>query len=226
VPAYNEEENIAEVIRKIEEVITFPYELVVVNDHSADNTRSIVEGLCCRYKNLKLVDNPLERGFANALRTGFSNSSGDCVVPVMSDLCDDLLTIKTMREKIMEGYDLVCGTRYIKGGARLGGPRIKAFLSFLSGKSLRYLIGIPTCDIPNAFKMYRKTVLEAIDTKSKSFEISMDITVRAYYSGFKICEVPTIWKERAKGKSSFRVSRQLFNYLKVYIWAVVKRLSK
>jgi hypothetical protein len=71
--------------------------------------------------------------------------------------------------------------------------------------------------------MYRKSVLDSVDIESCGFEISMEIPLKAYFLGFKITEVPTIWKERTKGKSSFRMLRLLPNYLKLYFWAISKR---
>ena len=131
-----------------------------------------------------------------------------------------------MFKKINEGCDVVCGARYIKGGARIGGSKIKGFFSCFVGWSLHYLLGIPVHDIANAFKMYRKNVLDSIDIKSKGFEISMEIPLKAYYSGFKITEVPTVWRERTKGKSNFSMFRLLPSYLKLYIWAIFMRLIK
>jgi dolichol-phosphate mannosyltransferase len=96
----------------------------VVNDHSTDAMADLVKGLSARYPNLKLVDNLGDKGFANALRTGFANANNELLVPVMADLCDDLNTIKEMLHKIEQGYDVVCAARYIKGGARIGGPRL------------------------------------------------------------------------------------------------------
>ena len=226
IPAYNEEENITDVINKIEEALGIPHELVVVNDHSIDTTAQLVTRLTRKYNNIRLVENKLPGGFANALKTGFSNVATDIVVPVMADLCDDLHAIKEMFKKINEGCDVVCGARYIKGGARIGGSKIKGLFSCFVGWSLHYLLGIPVHDIANAFKMYRKNVLDSIDIKSKGFEISMEIPLKAYYSGFKISEVPTVWRERTKGKSNFSMFRLLPSYLKLYIWAIFKRLIK
>jgi glycosyltransferase involved in cell wall biosynthesis len=225
VPAHNEQENIAEVIHKIEGSLKMEHELVVVNDHSTDSTPDIVLGLARQYPNLRLVSNPLEGGFANALRTGFSNIRTDLVIPVMADLCDDLATIEAMFKKINEGYDVVCGCRYTDNGARLGGSRLKGFLSCLGGRSIHYLLDIPTYDVANAFKMYRKKVIDSIDIQARSFEISMEMALKAYYAGFKITEVPTVWRERTKGKSNFKVFKLLPGYLKLYIWAVWKKLT-
>jgi glycosyltransferase involved in cell wall biosynthesis len=224
VPAHNEEENIADVITNIEKCLEFSFEIIVINDYSTDKTSDIVIGLSKKYSNLRLVDNKLTPGFANAMKTGFSNINTDIVIPVMADLCDDLTSIPKMLDKINEGYDIVCGSRYIKGGGRLGGSRLKGFLSFWAGSSLSFLLGLPTHDIANAFKMYRKEVIDSIDIKAKAFEISMEIPLKAYYSGFKIAEIPTVWKERAKGKSSFKIFKLLPSYLKLYAWAMYKKI--
>lgn len=226
VPAYNEEDNIAQVISKIEEEVITPHELIVVNDHSTDSTPNIVRGLSSKYPNLKIVENTLEKGFASAIKTGFANVKTKIAIPVMGDLCDDLATIEQMFDTINQGYDVVCGSRYISKGKRLGGSQLKGFLSAAAGKSLYHILGIPTHDIANAFKMYRKKVIDTIKINSKGFEISMELPLKAYYLGFKITEVPTVWRERTKGKSSFRVFKLLPNYLKLYVWAILKRIER
>ncbi len=226
IPAHNEEDNIADVINKIENSVDIPFELIVVNDHSRDNTARLVEELARKYSNVRLAENKLDRGFANAVKTGFSNATGDAFIPIMADLCDDLSIIKKMFHKINEGYAVVCGCRYIKGGARIGGSKVKGFFSSFVGWSLHFLLGIPTHDIANAFKMYRKEVIDSIDIKSRSFEISMEIPLKAYYLGFKLTEIPTVWQERTKGKSTFKMFKMLPNYLKLYIWAIFKSLTR
>lgn len=224
IPAHNEQDNIIEIIKRIEESIKIPHELVVVNDHSIDSTAQLVKQLIGKYGNIRLVENNLNKGFANALKTGFSNINGEVVVPVMADLCDDLFTVEKMLNEINQGYDVVCAARYMKGGKRLGGSRLKAFLSRWGGKSLHYLLGIPTHDIANSFKMYKKAVINTINIESRYFEVSMELVLKAYFLGFKITEVPTAWKERTQGRSTFRVFRLLPSYLKLYFWAVFMKI--
>jgi len=224
IPVHNEEDNIADTVTEIERNLDIPYELIVVDDHSQDNTGGIVNTLVCRYDNIRLVENRNTKGFVNALKAGFDNAKTEVVVAVMGDLCDDLFTIKKMLEKIDAGYDVVCASRYIDGGLRLGGSKVKGFFSRFVGRSMRYLLGVPTCDISNAFKMYRKAVLDKIDIKSKGFEVSMELPLKAYFLGFKITEVPTVWKERTKGKSNFKMFKVLPDYLKLYIWAIIRRI--
>lgn len=225
IPAYNEEENIEDAVCEIESTVAIPHELLIVNDHSNDSTCLRVAALKKKYSNIILIDNQDNPGFANTLKSGFRAASTNVVVAVMGDLCDDMATIGKMFDKINEGYDIVCGSRYLSDGARVGGPKIKGFLSYLGGVSLHYLLGIPTHDLPNAFKMYRKEVLDNIEIESTGFEISMEIPLKAYYQGFKITEVPTVWRGRTKGKTNFKVLKLLPRYLKLYFWAIKKRVT-
>ncbi len=226
VPARNEEENISQVISSIEDRLNFPFELVVVNDHSLDTTARIVLDLAKKYGNISLVENNLPAGFANALKTGLGSVKTEVVVLVMGDLCDDLGTIPLMFDKIKEGFDLVCGSRYIKGGGRIGGSKVKGFFSFFVGRTISMFTGIPARDVANAFKMYRKEVIESINIESTGFEVSMELALKAYFNGFKITEVPTVWREREKGKSSFKMFNLTPNYSRWYLWAVWNKLTK
>ena len=225
IPVYNEKENISQVIEQIGSRIKFPFELIVVNDHSTDRTAEIIAGLAKKFNNIILVENKLMPGFANAVKTGLASARTEVVVLVMGDLCDDLGTIPLMLEKIKEGFDVVCGARYVKGGARIGGSKVKGFFSFFVGKTISIFTGIPTVDVANAFKMYRKEVIESINIESTGFEISMELALKAYFNGLKITEVPTVWREREKGKSSFKMFDLIPNYLKLYLWALKKRMG-
>lgn len=225
IPAFNEEENIKNIVDNVEREIDFAHELVIVNDHSTDDTASIVRKLCEINPNILMVENDLDKGFANALKTGFIRSRGEIVIPVMADLCDDLGSIKEMLDKINSGFDVVCGCRYAGIGARIGGSKLKGFFSSFVGASMNFLIGIPTCDVANAFKMYRRKVIESMKIESRGFEISMEIPLKAFFMGFKITEVPTRWKERERGKSNFKMFRLIPGYSKLYIWAILKKLK-
>jgi len=142
---------------------------------------------------------------------------------VMADGCDDPNTIKEMYEKAKNGYDLVCASRYTKGGRRFGGPKLKGFFSEFVGRSIHLLTRIPTTDVANAFKLYRKTALQKIRIEDSGFAISMEITLKTYFQGYKISEIPTCWKGRKEGKSKFQVLKIAPLYLKWYIWALMKR---
>lgn len=223
IPAHNEEEIIAHTVISLEKEVDLDYEIIVVNDHSCDNTTTVVKQLMKQYSNLKLVDNDIGKGFADALRKGFSVSDSDLIIPIMADLCDDPKSIKDMYDKIREGYDTVCGSRYAKGGGKLGGPWLQSFFSKFVGVSLRLLIGIPTFDVSNSFKCFRKSVLDNIQSSTRGFEISMELALKAYFLGVAITEVPTVWKGRSMGKSKFYLFKAAPEYIKLYFWAISRK---
>lgn len=222
IPAHNERNVIADTIKGIEGALNLEYRIIVVNDYSTDNTSAIVKSLMKDYPNLEFVENDRERGFAGALRKGFAVSTSDLVIPVMADSCDDPGTITEMYKKSLEGFDIVCGSRYMEGGRKLGGPMLQSFFSRFVGCSLRYLIGIPTRDVSNSFKCYRRDVLK-IPTQSDKFDISMEITLKAFFAGYKITEVPTTWKARYIGNSKFYLFKVAPGYIKLYLWAIFKK---
>lgn len=226
IPAHNEEEIIADTIRNIEKELNLDYEIMVVNDHSTDNTASIVSRLTKEYSNLKLVNNDTGRGFADALKKGFNSANSELITPVMADLCDDPKTVAEMHDKAKEGFDIVCGSRYMKGGKKVGGPMLQSFFSRFVGKSLKYLIGIPTSDVSNSFKCYRKNILDSIKIESRGFEISMEITLKAYFSGATITEVATGWQGRSMGKSKFYLFKAAPKYIRLYLWAIFGKKDK
>ncbi|MHA1843611.1 MAG: glycosyltransferase family 2 protein [Promethearchaeota archaeon] len=225
IPAHNEEDSIGNILDEIvkevpQEIIE---EIIVVNDHSIDKTGEIIEKKKREYSlfNIKQIYNDKEPGFANALKKGYQVAKGNLVLHLMGDGCDNIGDITLMFEKFKnEHVDMVCGSRYVKGGERQGGSFLKGFFSRFVGVSLHYIIGIPTRDVSNAFKMYREEILNKIFLKSKGFEVSMELGLRAYLGGFKICEIPTVWKERSQGSSDFKVLVQAPAYIKLYLWAV------
>jgi glycosyltransferase involved in cell wall biosynthesis len=223
IPAFNEEENIEGTLRQLESTLNIPHEVIVVNDHSNDRTQEIVETLAVEFPNVRVVCNLSARGITNALRTGFEAANTDVVVSMMADLCDDPATIPLMLEKIKEGYDVVCGSRYVPGGQKLGGPCLQTFFSRFVGSSLHRWIGLPTCDASNAFKMYRKEVLDQMTIEEAGFASSLEIVVKAFLKNYKITEVPTTWRARKRGKSSFKVFRVARNYIRWYMWAILLR---
>ena len=232
IPAHNEEEVIEERILSLKDVLDtspFEYEILVINDHSTDRTERIVNELASRSSgkailsdSLYIFSNDRPPGFGNALLIGFRRAKGSAVVPVMADLCDDPETIINMAKKINEGYDLVCGSRYCKEGRRIGGPRIQGLFSHFVGKSLHLLIGIPTEDVANAFKMYRRDMLNKLNLKEKGFAISMEAALKFYFAEYKITEVPTVWQGRKRGKSKFSIFKLAGSYIKLYLWALFK----
>jgi len=153
IPAHNEEASLYATISSLEAIVMVPHEVIVVNDHSSDNTAKTIDELSVKFNNIRLINNDTEPGFTNAIKKGFSKARGEMIVLVMADSCDDPHSINEMYKKIMEGYDVVCASRYMKHGKKLGGRFLQTLFSRWSGLSLCYLTGIPTHDASNAFKI-------------------------------------------------------------------------
>lgn len=230
VPAFNEELNILETIKTIKEIqtrVNLPHKLIVVNDNSTDRTREIVKKLQDKYDNLVLINRRGNHGLGRCLNRAYEEVEGGVIVAVMADLADDVNDIPKMIEKIKEGYDLVSASRYIPNGSGEHEDRLKHFLSRFLGKMLQIMIGLPTNDATNAYKLYRASILDKIGfLRSDNYTTGLELTVKAYLNGFKIAEVPTVWNDRAKGKSHFKISRGASEYIRWFLWAVWNRMKR
>lgn len=224
IPVYNEGNNILKTLYELKEKVNEYNKIYVVYDFEEDTTLKALKGVNLRDYKVSLLKNKYGTGALNAIKTGIEESTEDAVLVVMADLSDDLSVANKMFDLIKDGYDVVCGSRYIKGGSQIGGPIIKGLLSRLAGISLHYLTGIPTHDVTNSFKMYSRNALKRINIESTGgFEIGMEITVKTFLNGGKITEVPSTWKDRSDGKSNFKLFRWLPKYIKWYVYAILKR---
>lgn len=221
IPVYNEGDNILKTLSEIEENVKTSHQIFIVYDFEADDTLPVLRKQSLR--NLHLIKNKYGKGVLNAIKTGFESIQEGAVLVVMADLSDDLSKVDEMFSKIQEGYDIVCGSRYMKGGKQIGGPRFKKLLSRFAGISLHRLAGIPTHDVTNSFKMYSFLLLQEIPIESTGgFELGMELVIKAHGKGYKIAEVPSTWRDRSAGESKFKLFRWLPKYLRWYWMALIK----
>lgn len=230
VPAKKEDETILGTLDQIKKRVKTPHKVIVINDSfNGDRTGEIVAKYIKRNKNISVVisrTNP-HPTFASALLLGFNRVKRGFVVPVMADLCDRTEDIDVLYKRMQDGWDIACGSRYINGGGKKGGPLIQSVCSFLVCSFLHYVTGIPTTDVSNAFKMYKKDVLNKVVINAKSgVEVSMAITLQAYFNNAKITEIPTIWIGRTLGKSKFKIIERAPPYYKICLWATKNTLRK
>ncbi|EKE14829.1 MAG: glycosyl transferase, family 2 [uncultured bacterium] len=220
IPVYFEEDNILSELEEIKKKVKTTYEIIVVYDLDNDPTVGVVEKYIKKNKskNIFLKKNNIgsKRGVINAVKTGIYYAKTKIIVVSMADLSDDIGKIDKMYNLIERGFDIVCASRYMKGGRQIGGPFLKNIFSRLAGISLFYL-GLPTHDPTNAFKMYRKSIFSRIKILSDGgFEYSLEVIIKAHKKGLKIAEVPATWRDRAVGKSKFKLLKWLPKYLRWY----------
>ncbi len=224
IPVYNEGENIGDTINAIEEKIKTPHRIYIIYDFDEDNTIPAVKEFFKNGIDLKLVKNPV-KGVVNAIKTGLREAEEDYLLVTMADLSDDYRVVDSMYELMTKEYDIVCGSRYMKGGKQIGGNLAKKTLSRIAGVSLKYITGLPTHDATNSFKLYRKSMLDIIDIESDGgFEIGMEVAIKAHFAGFKVTEVPCVWMDRQKGISRFKIIKWAPKYLRWYFYALKKNL--
>lgn len=220
IPVYNEADNIEKTLATIRSRICEPMKIYIVYDFDEDDTLPVVRQFMEDGWDICLINNHVG-GVVSALKLGLRSVQEEFVLVVMADMSDDLAVVDKMIQKMEQGNDVVCGSRYMPGGKQIGGPLIKKTLSRMAGVSLKHLTGIPTHDITNSFKLYRRTVLDQFDLESNGgFEIGMEIVVKSYICGNRIAEIPSTWRDRTSGVSRFRVAKWLPNYLRWYLLAI------
>jgi uncharacterized protein (TIRG00374 family) len=220
IPAHNEEGNLETLISELVPVLQKhdemqDYEIVIVNDNSTDRTPEIIEGLAGKNLKIKTVHRRSEPGFGNAIREGFKNATGEIIIPIMGDLSDDPHDIPKLVRKIEEGYDIAYGSRFIEGGGTEGYPLAKMAANRAFNNVVRLLFGIRHKDITNAFKAYRKEVLQSIgidNLEASGFDLTVEIPLKAHIMGFKSAEVPVIWHGRKRGEAKLRLSENASKY--------------
>lgn len=221
VPVYNEAENFPLLWKEVSSKIRAEFNALVVYDFDEDSTVPVVRRLIESGEHrLRLEKNAFGSGVVGAIRTGFQQAGAGPVLVVMADLSDDLTLVDRMLAKYHQGYDIVAGSRYMPGGAILGGHWFKKLLSRCAGVSLHHLRGLPTHDATNAFKLYDRNMLHSITIQSTGgFEISLEITAKAFLAGYRIAEIPTVWRDRMNGESRFRLWHWLPKYFRWYLHA-------
>lgn len=221
VPVFNEGAGFAAFWNAVSSNISVPFHAVVVYDFEEDNTVPVAQGIIAAGETrLTLARNRYGRGVVGAIRTGFDSVAAGPVLVAMADLSDDLAKVGPMLDLYRQGYHLVVGSRYMRGGAVEGGPWLKQMLSRTAGTTLHRLRGLPTHDATNAFKIYDAAMLKAFRLESRGgFELNLEITVKAFLGGYRITEIPAVWRDRTTGKSHFRLWKWLPAYLRWYLYA-------
>ena len=225
VPAYNEEDCIESTTHLISERLErdkIDYEILVVNDNSKDNTEAVLRKINQENPRIRYINNYYPNGFGFAVRCGLENFSGDAVAVVMADNSDSPDNMVDYYYKLQEGYDCVFGSRFIKGGKVIDYPRHKLIVNRLANLFIQVLFGLKFNDTTNAFKIYRKEVIEGISPLlSHHFNLTVEMPLKAIVRGYSYTTIPITWRNRTTGVSKLKLkemgSRYLFIVLSIWL---------
>lgn len=224
VPVHNEQRCIEPVLKKLIEELQaskMEYEIVAVNDNSTDSSGQVLRDLSLLYAQVRVINATPPNGFGRAIRAGLDNTRGEVVVLFMGDGSDEAKDVVSYYNKILEGYDCVFGSRFIKGSKVTGYPKIKLILNRLGNLAIQLLFFIGYNDVSNAFKAYRIEVIRAVHPLvSQYFNITVELPLKAIIRGFSFAVVPIEWHGRESGVSKYNIrqlSRKYFFSI-FYVW--------
>jgi dolichol-phosphate mannosyltransferase len=221
IPARNEAGNIGKTLDDLAERLkkeNIDYEVVVVDDGSTDATPEVVEKRTGLDAGVRLIRNTGKPGFGNALRCGLDNYHGDAVIFVMADASDDPEDVIKYYYILRDRADCALGSRWIRGGNVYNYPVIKKIINRLANTFIRVLFRIHYNDVTNAFKGYRRDVIEGCRPfLSPHFNITVEIPLKAIVRGYSFEVIPISWRNRKHGVSALKIEEMGTRYLYIVL---------
>jgi dolichol-phosphate mannosyltransferase len=231
IPARDEEGCIASTVEHLHlelRLNEIEHEIIVVDDGSSDRTTAIVTALGEHTPGVRLIKNGPPHGFGRAISCGLQHMSGDAVVIMMADESDDCRDVVRYWKALNEGWDAVFGSRFMKGGGVIDYPPLKLRLNRLANTFIRVMFGVPLNDTTNAFKAYRRTVIEGCQPLlSPHFNLTVEIPLKAIIRGYSWTVMPITWRNRRTGVAKLKIQEMGSRYLFIclYLW-LEKHLSR
>jgi dolichol-phosphate mannosyltransferase len=231
MPAQNEEGSVGATVEGLVttlEAAEIDYEIVVVNDDSEDTTEAVIAAIGAENPRVRVHKSHYERGFGNAIRAGLDVFEGDAVAIVMADASDDPRDLLRYHQLLEEGWDCAFGSRFMPGAEIHDYPPLKLFFNRLANQFIRMLFRHRYNDTTNAFKAYRREVIETVQPLlSKHFNLTVELPLKAVVRGHSFAVVPTSWTNRTSGEAKLKMkemgSRYLFIVLYVWLEKVLSR---
>ena len=223
LPVYNEKESLLIMVRLLNSSLKISSEIIIIHDNHTDNSLESAKILKNEFDNVKIIHNKIGPGVRNAVETGVQSSSNEIILITAVDEIFPIISIEKMYEKLQEGYDFISGTRYSKGGARLGGSFIGSVLSRTANKVFNLISKVPLTDCTTGIKMMRKKVWNSIDFQSNpiGWAFAFEISIKSYLKEYKLSEYPIKSVDRLFGGSStFKLGSWTKEYLKWFFWGI------
>jgi dolichol-phosphate mannosyltransferase len=224
IPAQNEEGSVGKTVNGLVDVLErerIEYEVLVVDDGSEDGTAAAVEAIGADNPRVRCRPSHYEKGFGMAIRAGLDLFEGDAVVISMADASDDPEDVARYYRLLEDGADCAFGSRFIKGAKVYDYPRLKLFVNRLANQFIRILFRHRYNDTTNAFKGYRREVIETIQPLlSKHFNLTVEMPLKAIVRGHSYEVIPISWTNRTTGVAKLAMKEMGSRYLFIvlYVW--------
>jgi dolichol-phosphate mannosyltransferase len=206
LPTYNEAENIAPFVEAVQAELPPGAQVLIVDDSSPDGTGEIADRLAAEREGVRVLHRPLREGLGPAYIAGFREAlagGAELILEMDSDFSHEPAYLPRLLGA-MEGADLAIGSRYVDGGGVGDWGAMRRAISRGGSAYARLLLGVPVADLTGGFKCFRREVLEAIDldaVQAKGYAFQVELTYRAVQRGFRVVEVPIVFRDRRVGSS-------------------------
>jgi dolichol-phosphate mannosyltransferase len=224
IPARDEEGCIISTVQHLHlelDLNHVPHEIIVVDDGSQDKTWELLCELKQSLAQLKPLQNNGQHGFGRAIIFGLDHMGGDAVVIMMADESDDCRDVVRYWKSLQEGHDCVFGSRFMKGGGVIDYPHIKLAVNRLANFFLRVLFRIKLNDTTNAFKAYRRKVIDGCRPLiAPHFNLTVELPLKAIVRGYSWTVIPVTWRNRRHGVAKLKINEMGSRYLFIclYVW--------
>lgn len=207
IPTFNEEENLSHLLSQLKQIITqitTSFEIIIIDGGSKDKTREVAKA---QGAEVILQTTP---GYGGAIKEGINISRGKYLLTLDADLSHPPTFIYKMWN-CKNKAEIIVASRYIPGGiAQM--PLARKILSIALNRVYHRLLSLPVDDLSSGFRLYQKDIFTHLNLESINFDILEEILVKAYISGYRVFEIPFIYKPRRVGKSHVKLIKFFFSF--------------
>jgi dolichol-phosphate mannosyltransferase len=220
LPTYNEAENVEAIVAAASETLDGAtdgdYRILIVDDGSPDGTGEIADRLAGEREQVEVLHRGEKNGIGPAYLAGFGYALGHGAAYAMemdSDFSHDPADLARLLEAVRRGADLALGSRYVPGGGVSDWGLLRRLVSQGGSTYARWVLGLKVKDLTGGYKCFKREVLEAIhfdSVRSQGYAFQVELTYRAVRAGFRVVEVPIVFKDRERGESkmSWRIAAE------------------
>lgn len=220
IPTYNEHDTIGELLPHILQLPRF--RVLVVDDNSPDGTGALVAELSRSEPRLGLLSRPGKQGLGTAYLAGFRRALAEgaqFIFEMDADFSHDPSYLPRLLAAAESGYDLVLGSRYVRGGGTSDWGVVRRFISRGGNLYAGLILGLPVADSTSGFRCYRRQVLTTLQldaVRSNGYSFQIEMAYRTLQAGFRVGEIPIMFPDRRVGKS--KMSRRIVIEALVNVW--------